>query len=73
MSWMWRLTGGRPMRRVRYEFIDCVGSHVYSFMDRTGRFWLATSKWGFFRVRMDGPHAMEALANRRRSLTKQDD
>jgi hypothetical protein len=47
----YRLTGGRPMRRLGYGFIDRVsGETVSYYIDAFGRCWMATSRWGWFRV-----------------------
>lgn len=52
MKWFWRLTGGRPMKVLFFQFTDVVdGRPVYSCVDRLGRSWLANGKWSLFRVR----------------------
>lgn len=49
--WFYWLTGGRPMVRGEYRFIDVVsGEPVYYFNDQWGRTWLATKPWSIFRV-----------------------
>ena len=48
----YKLTGGRPMDKIRFEFDDVVsGEKVYSFVDKLDRKWLATNKWSLFRVK----------------------
>jgi hypothetical protein len=55
---LWRLTGGRPMRREGYAFTDQVtGKGVLYFRDRLGRKWLAEGPWSFFRVPTN-PHPL---------------
>ena len=45
------LLGGRPMRRGKYLFSDCVsGQPVYAFHDQLGREWMATGPWSIIRV-----------------------
>lgn len=52
MSLLNRLTRGRPMERVRYAFPDnLTGRPVYYYRDGFGRLFMATSRWGLFRVR----------------------
>lgn len=47
------LTGGRPMRIIRYAFDDCVlGGAIYYCRDSYGRIWMATGPWSWFRVRI---------------------
>jgi len=46
-----KLTGGRPMKKLSYAFLDVVSKRdVYYFEDRFGRTWLAESPWSIFRV-----------------------
>jgi hypothetical protein len=54
-AWVWRLTGGRPMKLVqRNSFTDtCTGRPVHRYMDRLGRAWLAEWPCSMFRVRRD--------------------
>lgn len=53
---MYRITGGRPMEHIRWEFTDDVlAAHVYLWIDGNGRFWLATNRWGPFRVEAKPP------------------
>lgn len=49
---MWRwLTGGRPMTRGEFRFVDIVsGRPIYYFHDLYGRLWLAERPWSRFRV-----------------------
>lgn len=50
-TWVWRLTGGRPMRYMRSSFTDIISGEAVSFYeDRLGRIWLATGPWAWFRV-----------------------
>lgn len=52
MSLLNRLTRGRPMERVRYAFPDVLtGRRVHYYRDEFGRLFMATSRWGLFRVR----------------------
>lgn len=45
------LTGGRPMKRVRYAFTDAVsGKEVFYFRDDIGLNWLAEKPWSWFRI-----------------------
>jgi hypothetical protein len=47
------LTGGRPMRRLHFLFVDAVaGTPIYAFKDAFGRLWMAEKPWSLFRVRM---------------------
>lgn len=51
-KWFYKLTGGRPMRRVRHAFADVIsGRDVSVYEDKFGRTWLATHEWALFRVR----------------------
>ena len=51
----YKLTGGRPMDKIRFEFDDVVsGEKVYSFNDKFDRIWLSTNKWSLFRVKING-------------------
>lgn len=44
------LTGGRPMRKVSFCFLDVVtGRPVFMFEDRYGRKWLAYHAWSWHR------------------------
>lgn len=47
------LTGGRPMQRVRQEFVDGVSlKSVHLFRDRRdGSFWLSDTAWWGLRIR----------------------
>ena len=48
--WMW-LTGGRPMRRGEFLFVDVVSKEpVYDYYDFFGRSWMASGSWSLFRV-----------------------
>ncbi len=52
MMWLWKLTGGRPMRCIEQRFMDQITwEPVYLWEDRLGRFWLATHSWSMFRVK----------------------
>lgn len=45
------LLGGRPMTFERHAFTDGVtGEAVGYWKDTAGRRWMATSRWGWFRV-----------------------
>lgn len=49
-----KFLGGRPMQRIVYCFPDVVvHKPVYLWLDCYGRYWLATSKWGWFRVKSE--------------------
>lgn len=50
VRWWW--TGGRPMRQVQSNlFYDVVsGRAVHLYKDKFGRYWMASNRWGFFRV-----------------------
>ncbi len=50
LYWFFRLTGGRPMRRLGLVFVPGNAILVYAFRDAFGREWLATSEWALFRV-----------------------
>ena len=54
----YRLTGGRPMKKVCYAFTD-VGNNraVHYYVDRLGRSWLAQGAWASFRVKPITPIA----------------
>lgn len=55
---VWKLTGGRPMRRIGYAFTDVVsGAAVYYWRDRLGRVWVAEGALSLFRV----PSAIAAV------------
>ena len=44
------LTGGRPMTKECFAFRDIVAHRpVYIWKDFYGRFWMATTRWGWFR------------------------
>lgn len=48
----YKLTGGRPMKRLGYDFTDVVtGEEVCYYLDAFGREWLATSPWSGFRMK----------------------
>lgn len=48
---MIRLLGGRPMTFERPAFTDRVtGQPVAYWTDKLGRRWMATGRWGWFRV-----------------------
>jgi hypothetical protein len=50
-KFLWYLTGGRPMKRLSYEFTDQItGEPVYYWRDKLGRKWMATVSDWFFRV-----------------------
>lgn len=58
--WLMRLTGGRPMTRQGFAFVDRVsGARVYYYTDALGRPWMAAGPWSRFRVR---PVTERALA-----------
>ena len=45
------ITGGRPMKRLSYQFQDHItGKCVYRYEDYYGRIWMATSRWALLRV-----------------------
>lgn len=45
------MLGGRPMKKICYYFEDVVeGRPVYLWLDKLGRYWLAQTRWGWFRV-----------------------
>lgn len=49
------LLGGRPMTFERHAFTDVVtGEAVGYWKDTAGRRWMATSRWGWFRVEAEG-------------------
>lgn len=61
-KWIWKLTGGRPMKFIRAEFYDhIVNRDVCSFMDKQGRFWFAFGPWTWGRLRMRGDQIMATL------------
>lgn len=65
LKWLWKLTGGRPMKFIRHEFVDVVIDRpVNSYMDRNGKFWMAYTEWDWDRMRMDGEQIMDALGGR---------
>jgi hypothetical protein len=67
MKWLWKLTGGRPMIFIRFQFTDIVvGMPVNSYMDRLGRYWLANHSWSLFRVRMSGSQIIDVLTKAKR-------
>lgn len=46
-----KLTGGRPMTREGFAFIDKVsGESVHYWRDKFGRRWMANGPWSSFRV-----------------------
>lgn len=48
------LIGGRPMRFTRHGFRDIVSGNMVSYYtDTKGREWMATSRWGWDRIRSD--------------------
>jgi len=50
-SFLYKITGGRPMKVIRLLFRDIVsGKNVFEFEDKFGRKWMANHKWGLFRV-----------------------
>jgi len=55
MKWLWRLTGGRPMRYSEHWFFDHIfWEPVDLYEDRLGRFWMARNAWApFFRIRIN--------------------
>lgn len=64
-AWLWKLTGGRPMRYIRDHFIDVVSDKMVSdYMDRNGKYWMAEHKWALFRVPLRGAQIMDALQKR---------
>ncbi len=55
LTWLWRLTGGRPMKHEGTAFFDRIGQrNVHFFIDKFGRRWLAEHRWAQFRVRKYG-------------------
>jgi hypothetical protein len=53
MKLLWKITGGRPMRLSHSAFYAHVSRRmVMTYLDRLGRRWLATGKWGLVRVRL---------------------
>ena len=49
------LTGGRPMKRVGFAFVDVVsGNMVFYYQDLFGRKWMAERCWAIFRVPVNG-------------------
>lgn len=63
-TWLWKLTGGRPMRFIRSNFMDVVsGAMVNDYMDRNGKFWMAENRWAILRVPLRGDQIMDALQN----------
>lgn len=65
MKWLWKLTGGRPMRLHSPAFIDAVsGYKVGHYMDKHGKWWLADNRWSWFRVPMRGSEIMDALQHK---------
>lgn len=61
-AWLWKLTGGRPMRFIRDEFYDhIVDRDVNSYMDKHGRYWFAFSPWSWNRLRMRGEQILATL------------
>lgn len=62
MNWLWKLTGGRPMKFIRAEFYDhIVKKDVCSYMDKHGHYWFAFSPWTWGRLRMRGDQVMATL------------
>lgn len=54
-GWIARLTGGRPMRREGFAFVDRIsGKSVCYYTDAFRRRWLATGPWSLFRVQTVG-------------------
>jgi hypothetical protein len=54
MKMLFRLTGGRPMRRRGYAFTDVItGRPISYFTDKFERLWLAEGPWSLFRVASD--------------------
>jgi hypothetical protein len=53
MRFLWWLTGGRPMKRLDFRFVDAVDRQpVYRWVDKFGRIWLANNYDWFWRVRV---------------------
>lgn len=53
--WIARLTGGRPMKREGFAFVDLIsGKSVCYYSDAFGRRWLAKGPWSLFRVQTVG-------------------
>jgi len=62
MGLLWKITGGRPMVYCHEMFFDDVGGQsVKLFLDRLGRYWMATNKWALFRVEKRDP--LDLLTN----------
>lgn len=56
-GWLWKLTGGRPMIRLEFLFVDLMtGRRVYHYKDRLGRRWMATGSMARFRTHLPGFH-----------------
>lgn len=61
-KWLWKLTGGRPMKFIRAEFFDhIVSQDVNSYMDKHGRYWFAFTPWTWNRLRMRGDQVLATL------------
>lgn len=60
IKWLFYLiTGGRPMKRLGYDFTDAVtGEAVCYYLDGYGREWLATGAWSGFRMKSNMTFAM---------------
>lgn len=51
LDFLAKLTGGRPMKLIGFEFTDVVVNRpVFSWRDRMGRCWLAHGPWSLFRL-----------------------
>lgn len=52
---MSKILGGRPMKPLdKCSFFDVVANiNVYFWEDDFGREWMATNRWGWFRVRVN--------------------
>jgi hypothetical protein len=61
------LLNGRPMERIAYCFIDIVvHKPMYVWRDCYGRYWMALTRWGWFRVAsIHGPEIWERKRKRK--------
>lgn len=52
-----KLLGGRPMFFMHRSFFDPIGKFwVNVYVDKLGRYWLASSRWSAFRVPWQAPN-----------------
>ena len=65
-DWLWKLTRGYPMIFHSEAVMDVVfHKPINIYMDRNGKFWMASTEWSFKRVPLRGQQIQDLLFDRR--------